>query len=245
MFRLGTKSTMKWLYALLILLCSISTTCFAQSKETRNIVIDGNLSDWAPDTLALKDAKNYLEYDVTNDHEFLYVSLKRRFQPTKVAMSGRIVIEVDGKDISKSSLQITYPFTPTYTSTLWEFMLIKNLQARSLDTVAIYNDYGIIAGGDLNLVLPPGASKSDMAAFRYGFSAEGVKGVGFCEIGIPLKYISKENGKVKIRITIAGDANSSYAATMANALRSMNANPDLVKDQFTESITNIDYTLKY
>jgi len=238
-----TTLTYRYLCVSLLFCCGFPHVIRAQSPEPENVIVDGNLSEWGG-SLRNYDKTAQLYYQVHNDHDFLYIALKRPRYAWKMALSGRVSFELSAGEADKREIKIVYPgHYSDNKEEMWNYLEVRAVGRNSTDTVTIYNDYGIQAFGRF-------WDKQEVAAGR-DLSSEGsgtVKVVGAdCELAIPMKLLPVTAGTCIIRIVMTGEQELLGAlGTLGNlaGFDLLNATADAVEDLRTDSKLTITYHLK-
>jgi len=236
------------LTALFVLYFCFPVITAAQQSQPENVMVDGKLSEWA-NPLPNYDKITKLYYDIHNDKDFLYIALKRLEGAEKVKAPGRILLEVRGNQADSSALKIVYPATNSYDAVdMWNFLEVTKAGSRTTDTVTIYNDDGIQAGGLFRTYDPP-VEKTKRVLSPLGEPGETITPVlgADCELAIPLKLLPATAGNYIIQITLRGDAAAPHAAAvLASFSRMRVAVPaaETFRDLYTITTLTIHYPLK-
>ncbi|SKA37306.1 hypothetical protein SAMN04488128_104256 [Chitinophaga eiseniae] len=250
------------LWCLLFLGFCLTDVCRAQSSPPGNVVIDGQLKEWG-DTLRYYDKAARLYYDVHNDHDFLYIALRRPKHAWKIVLAERMSFEISKDKDDKDGLKIFYPGHFTLNKDdMWNFLEVKRAGGQSFDTLTIYNDYGLQAAGgfweqeqktrkssagDMLLSAVP-ASVNGMPSTTEA-PKETVTGIvgADCELAIPMKLLPATSGAVYIQIVIPGEKDIVAALNGVGYLAGFNmerGTPEAVDDLMVESKLSITYRLK-
>ncbi|NLR58124.1 hypothetical protein HGH93_08440 [Chitinophaga polysaccharea] len=255
-------------YALILFFSSLPGIVRAQSSGPGNVVVDGQLKEWG-DTLRHYDKAAQLYYDVYNDHDFLYIALRRPKFAWKMVLAGRMSFEISKDKEDKDGIKIFYPGHYSFNKDdMWNFLEIKKAGETSFDTLTIYNDYGIQASGgfwekqeqgdrkssasDMLLSMAP-TNFNDMQAVmnksdkdRSGVAINTIVGAD-CELAIPMKLLPVTSGTVYIRIVIPGEKNIVDALNGVGYYAGFNmdkGSADAVEDLLVASKLSITYRLK-
>lgn len=255
-------------WALLFFCSSIPGMIRAQSSVPGNVIVDGQLKEWG-DTLRHYDKAAQLYYDVYNDHDFLYIALRRPKYAWKMVLAGRMLFEISKDKDDRDGIKIFYPGHYSINKDdMWNFLEIKKVGERAFDTLTIYNDYGIQASGgfwekqeqgsrkslasDMLLSMAP-TNINEMQAVmntpgenRPGVTTSTIVGAD-CELAIPMKLLPVTNGTVYIRIVIPGEKNIVTALNGVGyyaGFNMENGSTDAVEDLSVESKLSITYRLK-
>lgn len=114
------------------------------------VIIDGKLDEWGG-KLDYYDKENKLWYSIGNDSDFLYMSIYKDDNAQKAIMEGGIRLSFDdGKPTSTKSFAITYgnaDGSGTNLSHDFERIIVAHFRESKIDTLPIYNEYGIQAYG--------------------------------------------------------------------------------------------------
>ncbi|MEC5142687.1 hypothetical protein [Chitinophaga sp. 212800010-3] len=195
---------------LCVLLCSFPLILSAQKPGPENVIVDGNLSEWG-DSLRYYDKAALLCYDVYNDHDFLYIALKRPKHAWNIMLSGRISFEISAGKEDKDGMKIFYPgHFSLNKDEMWNFLEVKKAGSRVVDTVTVYNDYGIQAAGKFWRKKLPGRRLADDNTGGAPVGVDGTPGIinidgADCELAIPMKLLPVTTGTCYIRINISGE----------------------------------------
>lgn len=232
------------LAALFVLYFCFPLITVAQQSRPENVMVDGKLSEWA-NPLPNYDMVTKLYYDIHNDQDFLYLALKRPEWAEKVKTRGRILVAVVGGQPDSSVLKIIYPATNTRdVIDMWNYLEVTKADSPRADTVTIYNDYGIEAGGGFWTYEIKEEKKND------AFSALGEAGqptsMGLgaaCELAIPRKLLPATSGSYTIRIILPGESASPEAKAI---LKSWSGVKELapMRDIYISTALTIHYKLK-
>nr|WP_295863846.1 hypothetical protein [uncultured Chitinophaga sp.] len=234
----------------------------AQSSPPGNVIVDGQLKEWG-DTLRHYDKAARLYYDVHNDHDFLYIALRRPAYAWKIVLAGRMSFEISRNKDDKDGLKIFYPghFTVNKDD-MWNFLEVKKVGGRSFDTLTIYNDEGLLAAGGFweREQKARQSSAGDMLMSTIPTSVNGMPAtaeapkevttsvVGAdCELAIPMKLLPATSGTVYIRIIIPGEKDIVTALNGVGYISGFNmerGTPEAVDDLMVESKLSITYPLK-
>ncbi|TWF34928.1 hypothetical protein FHW36_110128 [Chitinophaga polysaccharea] len=256
------------LYALLFFCSSLPGIVRAQSSGPGNVIVDGQLKEWG-DTLCHYDKGAQLYYDVYNDHDFLYIALRRPKYAWKIVLAGRMSFEIGKDKDDRSGIKIFYPGHYSFNKDdMWNFMEIRKAGERSFDTLTVYNDYGIQASGGFWEKQEQGGRKSSASDMLLstvptvingmqvvtGMSGEDRSGVATstivgadCELAIPMKLLPVTSGTVYIRIVIPGEKDIVAALNGVGYYAGFNmekGTADAVEDLAVESKLSITYRLK-
>jgi hypothetical protein len=219
--------------------------CAAQSSPPENIVVDGKLSEWA-NPLPRYDKQTMLYYDVHNDKEFLYIALKRAKSGDKIKGEGRMVFEFAPSGDS-NGLKITYPATGTNDAVdMWNYLQVRPVNSRGADTVTIYNDYGIQAGGRYWTyeTLPERRDRINLIPD----ASQMITTVGAdCELAIPLKLLPATADSYTIKIILSGMAGMPGVKEVLASISEMNLPKEdnaIVVDGMVVTSLSITYHLK-
>jgi len=236
------------LAALFVLYLSFPLIAAAQLSRPENVMVDGKLSEWA-NPLPNYDKVTKLYYDIHNDPDFLYIALKRPESAEKIKCSGRILLEVCGGQADSSALKIIYPATKTQDETdMWNYLEVSKAGSRATDTVTIYNDYGIQAGGRFwtyepeieknKQVLSPFGGQIETTPTRLGTE---------CELAIPRKLLPAATGSYVIQVILRGESAASYAKDVLRSISGARMPADelaYARDIYTVTTLTIHYNLK-
>lgn len=228
-------------YALLLLFCGSAVLCAAQSAPPQHVVVDGKLSEWA-NPLPNYDKQTMLYYDVHNDQSFLYLALKRDKWGGKIKAAGRIVFEFVPLQGDSSRLRITYPTTTTGDATdMWNYLEVLPVNGHAADTVTIYNDYGIQAGGRYWSYETP-SEKKERASFSQDAPQKVITLGADGELAIPLKLLPASSNGYTIKVILSGDAARPGVKDLLDILRSL---PEDVKGPLTDEVVVTSLSITY
>lgn len=234
----------------------------AQSSPPGNVIIDGQLKEWG-DTLRHYDKAARLYYDVHNDHDYLYIALRRPKYAWKIVLEGRMSFEIGKEKEDKDGLKIFYPgHFSLNKDDMWNFLEVKKVDGRSFDTLTIYNDEGLLAAGGfwereqkarqssagdmLMQTIPTSVNGMPAAAEVPKEAVTSVVGAD-CELAIPMKLLPAKSGTVYIRIVIPGEKDIAAALNGVGYISGFNmerGTPEAVDDLMVESKLSITYSLK-
>lgn len=236
------------LAALFVLYLSFPLIAAAQLSRPENVMVDGKLSEWA-NPLPNYDKVTKLYYDIHHDPDFLYIALKRPESAEKIKFRGRILLEVRGSQADSSALKIIYPATNTHDETdMWNYLEVSKADSRTTDTVTIYNDYGIQAGGHF-WTYEPDIEKTKKVLSPFGAQNEITPtGLGAeCELAIPRKLLPATTGSYVIQVILRGESAASYAKDILRSMSGMRVPTEelmSVRDAYTVTTLTIHYNLK-
>jgi hypothetical protein len=158
------------------------------------VVVDGDLSEWGDTRKMQYDNENHLYYGFKKDNQFLYLSILKNKNASKVDRGGVQVFFSD-KEADTTGLQVIFasklkdPVTNKSLKETHDFFLVRNLNGIASQTLATYNETGIMAEWKVtdikyfvvrNSVLDQMATPANPNVFT-------------AEIQIPLKYLQKNN----------------------------------------------------